>query len=75
MYRPEEPEVNFEQILERVKNVFKRFRLGGGGGIGATVIVVVIVVVVVVVRVRTASYTRRAREDARPSPQVTTCAA
>ena len=36
MYRPEEPEVNFEQILERVKNVFKRFRLTGGGGIAST---------------------------------------
>jgi len=42
MYRPEEPEVNFEQILERVKNVFKRFRLTGGGGIASTAIVVVI---------------------------------
>ncbi|MDP6452714.1 MAG: FtsH protease activity modulator HflK [SAR202 cluster bacterium] len=43
MYRPEEPEVNFEQILERVKKAFSRFRLGGGGGIGATAVVVVIV--------------------------------
>ncbi len=34
MYRPEEPEVNFDQVMERIRNFFGRFRLGGGGGGG-----------------------------------------
>ena len=32
MYRQEEPEVSFDQITERIRNFFGRFRLGGGGG-------------------------------------------
>ena len=35
MYRPEEPEVNFDQVMERIRNFFGRFRLGGGGGGGS----------------------------------------
>ena len=34
MYRPEEPEVNFDQVMERIRNFFGRFRIGGGGGGG-----------------------------------------
>lgn len=34
MYRPEEPEVNFDQILERIRGFFGRFKIGGGGGSG-----------------------------------------
>lgn len=30
MYKQEEPEVNIEQILERIRSFFNRFRLGGG---------------------------------------------
>jgi len=48
MYKPEEPEVNFEQIVERIKNAFKRFRIGDGGGMGATIVVGVFVVAFVV---------------------------
>ena len=29
MYRPEEPEINFEQVLQRIRNFFGRFRIGG----------------------------------------------
>ena len=32
MYRQEEPEVSFDQIMERIRSFFGRFRLGGGGG-------------------------------------------
>ena len=63
MYRPEEPEVNFEQILERVKNVFKRFRLSGGGGIGA-IAVVVVIVGAFVVWLATGFYTVQPGEEA-----------
>ena len=35
MYRQEEPEVSFDQILERIRSFFGRFRLGGGGGLFA----------------------------------------
>ena len=34
MYRPEEPEVNLEQVLDRIRNFFGKFRIGGGGGGG-----------------------------------------
>lgn len=41
MYRPEEPEVNIEQILSRVRGFFGRFGIGGGGGgVGYTIIVI-----------------------------------
>lgn len=32
MQRPEEPEVNLEQILESLRSFLNRFRIGGGGG-------------------------------------------
>ena len=35
MYRQEEPEVSFDQILDRIRSFLGRFRLGGGGGRGA----------------------------------------
>ncbi|MDP6799479.1 MAG: FtsH protease activity modulator HflK [SAR202 cluster bacterium] len=34
MYRPEEPEVKIEQIIERIRKALGRFKLGGGGGAG-----------------------------------------
>ena len=50
MYRPEEPEVNFDQLLERVRNFFNRFRLGGsgGGGIGSIIVLVLFFIAAVV---------------------------
>ena len=42
MYRPEEPEVNFDQVMERIRNFFGRFRIGGGGSggnIGSLIVV------------------------------------
>ena len=39
MYRPEEPEVNFDQILERIRGFFGRFSMGGGsGGVWAIIV-------------------------------------
>jgi membrane protease subunit HflK len=32
MYRQDEPEVNLDQLLERLRSFAKRFRIGGGGG-------------------------------------------
>jgi len=43
MYRPEEPEVNFDQILERIRGFFGRFKIGGGGGGGGSSIWAIIV--------------------------------
>ena len=51
MYRPEEPEVNFEQLLERIRGFFGRFRvrgIGGGGGVGSIIIVGIFAVAVFV---------------------------
>lgn len=31
--RPEEPEINLDQVLDRIRSFFSRFRLGSGGGI------------------------------------------
>jgi membrane protease subunit HflK len=33
MYRQDEPEVNLDQLLEKLRSFAKRFRLGGGGGL------------------------------------------
>ena len=47
MYRPEEPEVNFDQVMERIRNFFGRFRIGGGGGggnIGSLIVIGLFVV-------------------------------
>ena len=38
MYRPEESEVNLEQIMERIRNALKRLRFGGSGGLALIVI-------------------------------------
>ncbi len=38
MFRPEESEVNLEQILERIRSALRRLRFGGGGGISLIVI-------------------------------------
>ena len=48
MYRQEEPEVNLEQILERLRSFFGRFRLGGGGGAFFPVVLGLVAVGVVV---------------------------
>ncbi len=45
MYRPEEPEVNFDQVMDRIRNFFGRFRLrGGGSGIGSLIVIGLFVV-------------------------------
>ena len=38
MYQKEEPEINLEQLLERLRSFGKRLRIGGGGGIFAVVV-------------------------------------
>ena len=38
MYRQDEPEVNLDQILERLRSFFGRFRSGGGNGLAMIVI-------------------------------------
>ena len=43
MYRPEEPEVNFDQILERIRGFFGRFKIGGVGGGGGSSVWAIIV--------------------------------
>ncbi len=43
MYRPEEPEVNFDQILERIRGFFGRFKIGGAGGGGGSSVWAIIV--------------------------------
>ncbi|MCL0029055.1 FtsH protease activity modulator HflK [Dehalococcoidia bacterium] len=38
MYRPEESEVNLEQIIERIRSTLGRLRFSGGGGVSLIVI-------------------------------------
>ena len=42
MYRPEEPEVNFDQIIERIRGFFGRFKIGGGGGGGSSIWAIIV---------------------------------
>lgn len=44
MYRQDEPEVNLERLLERVRSFFGRFRIGGVGGSIFGIIVIVFVI-------------------------------
>ncbi len=48
MYRQEDPEVNLEQVLERIRAFFGRLKVGGGGG-GQSVIVVFAILLVALV--------------------------
>ena len=41
MYRQDEPEVNLDQILERLRSFVGRFRGGGGNGLALAVIGVI----------------------------------
>ena len=62
MYRQEEPEINFDQILERIRDFLKRFRLGGGGGIAY--IVLGILAIALVIYLATGVYTVQPGEQA-----------
>ena len=48
MHRQEEPEVNFEQILERIRSFLGRFRIGGGGGAIGFIVIGLLAVAAVV---------------------------
>ena len=65
MYRQEEPEVNLEQVLERLRNFAKRFRIGGGGGGGIFAYLVFgIVAVALIIWLATGFYTVQPGEQA-----------
>ncbi len=51
MYRPEEPEVNLEQVLDRIRNFFGKFRIGGGGGGGGAGYLIVVALFLVALAV------------------------
>lgn len=63
MQRQDEPEVNLEQILERIRAFFSRFSLGGGGG-SIAYIVLGIMVLGVVAWASTGFYTVQPGEEA-----------
>jgi membrane protease subunit HflK len=63
MQRQDDPEVNLEQILERVRAFFSRFKLGGGGG-ALAYIVLGIIVLGVVAWAATGFYTVQPGEEA-----------
>ena len=64
MNRPDEPEVNLKQILERVNSFFRRFGLRGGGGSGAALLVLVILGAALVIWLGTGFYTVEPGEQA-----------
>lgn len=66
MYRPEEPEVNFDQVMERIRNFFGRFRIGGGGGGGniGSLIVIGLFAVGIAVWLGSGFYTVQPGEEA-----------
>ena len=63
MFRQEEPEVNVEQILERLRSFLGRFRLVGGGG-GLLIIVVGILLVIAVIWASTGVFSVQPGEQA-----------
>ena len=63
MQRQDEPEVNLEQILERIRAFFGRFKLGGGGG-SIAYIILGIMVLGVVAWASTGVYTVQPGEEA-----------
>lgn len=56
MFRQEEPEVNLEQIIERIRSFGKRLRIGGGGG-AFSIIVFAVFIVGLVIWMGTGFYT------------------
>ena len=62
MHRQDEPEVNLEQVLERFRSFFRRFRIGGGGG-GLVFFVYGILLVAVVIWLATGFYRVEAAEQ------------
>ena len=48
MDRKDEPEVNLEQVVERIRSVFRRFRIGRGSGGLLTVVVGAVGVIAVI---------------------------
>ena len=63
MYRQEEPEVNLDQILERLRNFAKRFGMGGSGGLFAY-LVFGIFAVALIIWLATGVYTVQPGEQA-----------
>ena len=63
MQRQDDPEVNLEQILEKVRAFFARFKLGGGGG-ALTYIVLGVMALGVVAWAATGFYTVQPGEEA-----------
>ena len=63
MYKQEEPEVNLEQLLERIRAFFGRFRIGGGGG-AVVYFLVALILAAGVVWVGTGFYTVAPAEKA-----------
>lgn len=57
MYRQDEPEINLEQLLERLRNFASRFRLGGGGGNTFPLIVFAVFGVALLIWLGTGFYT------------------
>jgi len=64
MYRQDEPEINLEQLLERLRNFTGRFRLGGGGGNAFAFIIFAIFGVALLIWLGTGFYTVDAGEQA-----------
>ena len=63
MNRPDEPEVNLSQILERLNSFFRRFGLRGGGS-GAALLVLVILGAALLIWLGTGFYTVEPGEQA-----------
>ena len=61
MYRPEESEVNLQQIIERIRNTLKRFRFGGSA---ISLVVIGLFVVALVIWLGTGVYSVQPGEQA-----------
>ncbi len=64
MYRQDEPEVNLEQILERIRSFFRRIPFGGRGGDGIALAIIGLFVFIAAIWLSTGFYTVQPGERA-----------
>ncbi|MCI0440169.1 MAG: FtsH protease activity modulator HflK [Chloroflexi bacterium] len=64
MYRQDEPEVNLEQILERIRSFFRRIPFGGSGGDGIALAIIGLFVFIAAIWLSTGFYTVQPGERA-----------
>ena len=64
VYRPDEPEIKIEQVVDRIRGFFGKFRLGGKGGSTGSLIVIALFGIAFLVWMGSGFYTVQPGEEA-----------